>query len=601
MKLYKTFRKLSKIIPYPDLQKAQMFVEWKNRLLFVTLAGIVFLGFIAYVPSIILAVKQNLWAVVVVDTIVYCSVLVIAFSPKISGEVKVNATLIIFYFLGTALLIILGKEGAGFNWLFLFPMLSSFFYGYRGVLVSTIVDTITLTLLFIPVWFNMKQVGLIADYNTGGWIINSINFLVITILLSMGLTVIISNIYKSLRKEKRIIGLLQKSQSQLKIQKKRAEESDRLKSAFLSNMSHEIRTPLNAIIGFSDLIANTELPKEKLKKFGSLIDMAGSQLITIIDDIIDISKIEHGQMDLQIKPMEIYKNLKSIVDIHASRINSLQKNIDLKLEVNDNLKDIVIETDEGRFKQVATNLIGNAIKYTEEGTVSVGYTLKKSSGKSFVEFFVKDTGRGIPKDSYNKIFERFAQADNVEFHEGTGLGLSITKGLLELLGGKIWLHSEVNKGSKFYFTLPAPSAVSSQSSVVNEKTDSTEFPQLEGKLIYVAEDDNFSFSLIYEILETLSVTVKRAENGRELLQLIDNKVPDLILLDIKMPEMDGITAIDEIRAQYPDLPVIAQTAYAMREEQEKYLQHGFNACITKPFKQEEFIHVVNTWLGKNDK
>jgi len=162
MKLYKTFRKLSKIIPYPDLQKAQMFVEWKNRLLFVTLAGIVFLGFIAYVPSIILAVKQNLWAVVVVDTIVYCSVLVIAFSPKISGEVKVNATLIIFYFLGTALLIILGKEGAGFNWLFLFPMLSSFFYGYRGVLVSTIVDTITLTLLFIPVWFNMKQVGLIA-------------------------------------------------------------------------------------------------------------------------------------------------------------------------------------------------------------------------------------------------------------------------------------------------------------------------------------------------------------------------------------------------------------------------------------------------------
>jgi len=599
MTLFKPFRILSKLVPYPDLDKSNVFVEWKNRLLFMLLAGLLFLGLIAYVPSIIFAVAEKAWAVVVIDTLAYLVVIVTALSSKIPSQWKVNIILTTFYFLGIALLLLLGKDGAGFNWLYVFPILTGFFYEYRGVIISTLINLFSFVLLFIPVYFQMEDIGLISEYNAGGWIVNSINFLVTSVLLSMGMVMVISNINKSLIKEKRMRQLLQKNRNQLKNEKKKAEDADRLKSAFLANMSHEIRTPLNAIIGFSGLISNPDYSPEKKQQFSSLINISGNQLIGIIDDIIDISKIEHGQMNLNIKPVEIYSNLTDVVEIQKNRIEALKKDIEIDLYVDNNLKDIVTETDEIRFKQICNNLIGNAIKYTEKGTIKVGFTKEKYNGKAMLQFFVKDTGRGIPAEDLEKIFERFSQADNIDFHEGTGLGLSITKGLLDLLGGKIWVHSEIEKGSEFYFTLPLKLSESENKPSVNISGIKFEVPNLKGRLIYVAEDNNFSYSLILEILKTTKASVKRAVNGKELLLLINQKLPDLVLLDIKMPDMNGIEALHDIRAKHPDLPVIAQTAHALPEEQEKYLQYGCNACITKPFKPNEIIRLVAKWIHHN--
>lgn len=598
MKYNRTIRFLSKIIPYPSLEKSGSFVEWKNRLLFVLLGGLVILGLIAYIPSLILSVKQGLWMVALIDTVVYLTVLVVAFSKKLHAETKVKITLVTFYVLGIAILVMLGQEGAGFNWLFMFPLLTSFFYGFRGLVVSSAVNFVSLGLLLIPVYFNIEELGLIAQYNTGGWIVNSVNFMVVSTLSSLALSFIIINIDKALRKEKKMTLLLQVNRDKLAIEKKRAEESDQLKSAFLSNMSHEIRTPMNAILGFSGLLTEPGLPPDKVKLYNTLITISGEQLLRIIDDIIDISKIELNQMSIDIQPMHVYPGLVEIVNIMQNKIDSLKKPIKIELQVAPELQDLVIETDEIRFRQIVNNLAGNAVKYTDSGTISMGYTLKKDNGNTVAEFFVKDTGRGIPKESFEKIFNRFTQADNVDFKEGTGLGLSITKGLLDLLGGKIGLQSELDKGSEFWFTLPCDTKIDLP---VNEhqERNNVKVHDYSGKIIYIAEDDEVSFYYLREILKRTKITIRHALNGKELLGLIHLQKPDLVLLDINMPEMNGFEAIQEIRKIYPHLPVIAQTAYAMTREQDKCMAHGCNGYLAKPIKPEVLLRLLSPYLGNN--
>jgi CheY-like chemotaxis protein len=363
-------------------------------------------------------------------------------------------------------------------------------------------------------------------------------------------------------------------------------------------MSHEIRTPMNAILGFSGLLTEPGLPPDKVKLYNTLITISGEQLLRIIDDIIDISKIELNQMSIDIQPMHVYPGLVEIVNIMQNKIDSLKKQIKIELQVAPELQDLVIETDEIRFRQIVNNLAGNAVKYTDSGTILIGYTLKKDNGNTVAEFFVKDTGRGIPKESFEKIFNRFTQADNVDFKEGTGLGLSITKGLLDLLGGKIGLQSELDKGSEFWFTLPCNTKIDLP---VNEHQgrNNVKVHDYSGKIIYIAEDDEVSFYYLREILKRTKITIRHALNGKELLGLIHLQKPDLVLLDINMPEMNGFEAIQEIRKIYPHLPVIAQTAYAMTREQDKCMAHGCNGYLAKPIKPEVLLRLLNPYLGNN--
>ena len=241
----------------------------------------------------------------------------------------------------------------------------------------------------------------------------------------------------------------------LKIEKEKATESDKLKSAFLANMSHEIRTPMNAIMGFSEFLKNPDLSKEKQTKFVDIITKSGVRLMNIINDIIDISKIESNQLKLELKEVKIIPILNEIVEIQKNTNPLfLAKNIELKINLLNNSDGIKLITDENRFTQVLNNLINNAVKFTEKGSIEVGFSEKEYSNKKYIEFYVKDTGIGIEPNKFDVIFDRFSQAGEKDFKTGNGLGLSISKGILKLLNGDIWLQSKVGEGTTFYFTLP---------------------------------------------------------------------------------------------------------------------------------------------------
>jgi len=260
---------------------------------------------------------------------------------------------------------------------------------------------------------------------------------------------IIAFLLNKIRKEKN------KALKLLFIQKIRAEESDRLKSAFLANMSHEIRTPMNAIMGFSGFLKNPDLSKEKMNRFVDIILKSGERLMTIINDIIDISKIESNQLKVDINEVNIIHAIKDIIEIQKKSNQLLiSKNLNLNLNILGDSEKIIIKTDENRFTQVVTNLINNAVKFTEKGFIEIGFAPKIISDKKYLEFYVQDSGCGIPLDKFKIVFDRFSQAGEDDFKEGNGLGLSISKGIITLLGGKIWVESEVGVGTTFYFTLP---------------------------------------------------------------------------------------------------------------------------------------------------
>tara|TARA_R110001583_G_scaffold160872_1_gene312784 strand:- start:60870 stop:62900 length:2031 start_codon:yes stop_codon:yes gene_type:complete len=241
----------------------------------------------------------------------------------------------------------------------------------------------------------------------------------------------------------------------LSVQKQKAEESDKLKSSFLANMSHEIRTPMSAIMGFSSLLKNKDLSEEKRNRFLDVINHSGERLMAIINDIIDISKIESNQLKIDIQETNITSSLKEIIEVQKETNNLLEKNnIELKLILPTRNNDAIIKTDETRFSQIINNLINNASKFTKDGIIEVGYLIEIFPKEAVVKFYVKDTGCGIPKNKFDLIFDRFSQAGDKDFKTGNGLGLSICKGLMLKLGGEIWVKSEVGIGTTFYFTLP---------------------------------------------------------------------------------------------------------------------------------------------------
>ena len=382
-----------------------------------------------------------------------------------------------------------------------------------------------------------------------------------------------------------------KAEDDLKMALEKATESDRLKSAFLANMSHEIRTPLNSIIGFSKIISKRGEDNDENRKMRYFIEHNSNVLIKIIDDIIDISKIEAGIIKFSNESINLHNFLTDIYNSQKQILDVSEKDR-LELHYHKHKDDIIISADKFRLSQILNNLISNAIKYTEEGSVKFGFSLIDNR----IQFYVKDTGIGIPKNEITNIFRRFYRVKNqYETIRGLGLGLSIVKLLIEKMNGKIWLESEVEKGSIFNFSLLYQKASIS----ICEEQNEYNHAELKGKLILVAEDDDGNFFLTNILLEEMGAKVLRAENGLEAVEICkENDNISFVLMDIKMPIMDGLEATMLIREFKKDLLIVALSAHVIEEVKTSVLNAGCNDFISKPIKEDRLIAIMHKYFKK---
>ncbi len=384
------------------------------------------------------------------------------------------------------------------------------------------------------------------------------------------------------------------AEQQLVVAKEKAEESDKLKSAFLANMSHEIRTPMNGILGFAGLLKEPDLTGEEQQNYIRIIEKSGARMLNIINNIVDISKIEAEQMEVDLSDVNVnsvteylYAFFKPEAEIKGIRLilkNSLPSN------------ECVINTDSNKFDSILSNLIKNAIKYTHSGSIEFGYTLPH---ESLLQFFVKDTGIGIPGDRQAAIFERFIQADisDKQAYQGAGLGLAIAKAYVEMLGGKIRVESEHGKGSIFYFTIPYNADKQANGAITKAVISEQKNVPVKNLKILIADDDETSDIFIELLINQFSREVLHAETGIEALRLFMNTPDiDLVLMDMKMPEMDGFEATRQIRGFNKDVIIIAQTAYGLSGDREKALDAGCNDYIAKPIIREELFALIQKYF-----
>lgn len=390
--------------------------------------------------------------------------------------------------------------------------------------------------------------------------------------------------------------LVEKRTSELKEAKLKAEESNRLKTAFLANMSHEIRTPMNAIIGFSNLISDTFFDADQKNEFIRQIKKHSESLLSIIDDILDLSKIQSHQLQIIKKKVELNPLFNDILDINQQI--ATDKGIQLRINYN-NSPELFIYSDPVRLKQIFVNLINNAIKFTTEGFVEFGI---EKIEDSFITFYVRDSGQGIPSEWHDAVFDRFTklQRTEKELFKGAGLGLAISKSLVNLMGGKIWFESELNVGTIFYFTIPYVMSDESVELVEKEIKESVlvKLP-FKGRRILVAEDEEANIRILEAYLKLNGAEVILARNGLEVLEIIKaDKTIDLILMDLNMPVMDGVTATKLIKELDRNIPIVAQTAFASDEEKLVIEKSGFDNYIVKPINRNYLIDIVSTVLHK---
>ncbi len=392
----------------------------------------------------------------------------------------------------------------------------------------------------------------------------------------------------------RDISQIKRTQETLRISKIKAEESDRLKSAFLANMSHEIRTPLNGIIGFAQLLKKTIPANEKNSKFIDIINDNSKILLNIINDIIDLSKIESNQLDIYENPFEVNAVLYELYEIFSKELLTQEKE-KIKLNINIPVDSCVINSDKDRFVQIFNNFLSNAVKFTNEGYIEYGYSFSKNNK---IQFYIKDTGIGIPREKIDVIFERFTQIDYTVSRKygGTGLGLAITKQLVKLLGGEIYVESEVEKGSAFYFNIPYEISNVKNLEIIENKEDALVIDWSD-KTILVVEDEYINFSLIEEILQGFNPNIVHTYDGKEAIEII-KKAPkiDLILMDIKLPEISGLEVTKIIKSINSNIPIIAQTAYAMNEDKLKCYEYGCDDFIAKPIDDQELVFLIKKYL-----
>ena len=401
--------------------------------------------------------------------------------------------------------------------------------------------------------------------------------------------------YQSLnRKLKESLKQLKQVNRELEKAKLKAEESDKLKSAFLANMSHEIRTPMNGIIGFSKMLNRPNLSDERKKQYTEIINEMCRQLLNLINDIIDISKIETGQIKILLGKCNLNDLLFHLYSFYKPLAAKNKINLYMQKVLRDDQADI--ETDSAKLRQILDNLLSNALKFTHNGYVKFGYHALPDK----IEFFVEDTGIGIAKNLHEKIFNRFTQAQNQadKIYGGTGLGLSICKAYVEKLGGEIWVNSFPGRGSGFFFNLPIKWTETQKREAINQNDKQKTSDK---STILVVEDEDYNYLYIEEVLLDLQVNILHAKSGKEAVEL-SKKHPDiqLILMDIKLPDFNGFEALKQIKTILPNVPAIAQTAYALSGDKEIALEMGFTDYIAKPIDDIELVSKVQQFISETN-
>ena len=544
-------------------------IGFDNYLILILSFLIVVLGFLSTITNIALNLSLEIIASTAIPAILF---LPLYFYSRITGHFIVSK-----YILTISAIVLLNIQwfinyGSNGPVIFLFVVLETFiltFFQNRTKFIFTIFLFVNLTLLFFveynyPYLFDKypSDLARLIDLYIGVNIYLFISIFFVNIAMKFYID-----------------------------EQKKAKLSDKLKSAFLANMSHEIRTPMNGILGFAELLKNPNLSGTEQQEYLRIIEKSGMRMLNIINDIIDISKIESGLMQLDIKEINFNEQLEYIYTFFKPEVEI--KGITFLYNKTLPSKIAILKTDGEKLFAILTNLVKNAIKYSNNGTIEIGY-LKKDAK---IEFYVKDTGIGIPKNRQAAIFERFIQADITDkmAHQGAGLGLSITKAYVEMLDGKIWVESEENKGSTFYFTLPYTTDLKEK--VMNKKNDfieETASPHAKYKILIV-EDEIYSQVLLSKYLNDISKEISIAKDGFEAIEIC-RKHPDidLILMDILMPNMNGYEATKEIRKFNSDVIIIAQTAYGLSGDRQKSIEAGCNDYIAKPINHVELLSLIHT-------
>lgn len=392
----------------------------------------------------------------------------------------------------------------------------------------------------------------------------------------------------------RIVGICMSTQSHKDIEealtaaKDKAQESDRLKSAFLANMSHEIRTPLNAIVGFSGLLTQTDDQAER-QEYISIINNSNAMLLQLVGDILDLSKIEAGTLEFSFADHNLTELMEELEQTARMKVD----NSAIEVACTDHIPGCTIHTDRGRLLQVLHNFINNAAKFTEKGHIHFGF---KQQADGCWYFYVEDTGCGIPADKVNSVFNRFTKLDKQT--RGTGLGLAISKSIVERLGGEIGVCTTEGQGSTFWFLLPGGSIAAAAPTTGSVKrlqpeASGTSIPTT----VLIAEDDAANYKL-FEVLLKKHYTLLHAWNGCQAVEMFKQHLPDMILMDIRMPEMDGYQATAAIRELSSDVPIVAVTAFAYPEDTRRILASGFNSCLSKPVNGADLKKAISGFCHK---
>ncbi len=378
-------------------------------------------------------------------------------------------------------------------------------------------------------------------------------------------------------------------------QYKKAKIADKLKSSFLANMSHEIRTPLNAIVGFSNLLADGTIKEEERDEYISIINNSNETLLQLIDDILDVSMIEADQVKITKSDFSVNKQMKQLETTYLPIIKKKKQDaVQLKLNLPED--SFWIKSDQIRINQVMVNLLNNAIKFTHKGSIEFGFEPKGN----YLKFYVKDTGIGVQEAYLDHLFDRFykIENDNKKLYRGTGIGLYLCKRIVELLGGTIHVESKFGKGSMFYFYLPAENLTIEPAVVSNNKTEKTRQKTNTTKAtILIVEDDESSRIYFKKVLEEMNWKILEATGGKEGVDIFAQQEDiKVVLLDIRLPEISGFDILKELKKIRPEVPVIAQTAFAMSGDEEKCLAAGFDDYLSKPVKKETLIQKLQRFV-----